>query len=146
MAKLYAFGTIIFNIIVFGQSLLPATATKAKCQGSKSCGAKGFFKDGNCDDHNNNCGCGWDGGDCCGKNGKKYQYSYCRKCRCRDPAKQHLAGRCPVYDILVWTTIQLGFAICKQLRLRTLTHSFTHTPDLLLYCFLRRRQHSPHDH
>merc|ERR1712147_291354 len=42
-------------------------------------------EDGNCDDKNNNCGCGWDGGDCCGINGDKFQRSYCKKCECRDP-------------------------------------------------------------
>jgi len=35
-----------------------------------------------CDDDNNNCGCAWDGGDCCGKNVRK---NYCKKCECLDP-------------------------------------------------------------
>lgn len=34
-----------------------------------------------CDDGNNNCGCGWDGGDCCGNN----NMNYCDDCECLDP-------------------------------------------------------------
>merc|ERR1712054_66368 len=43
--------------------------------------------DGNCDDQNNNCGCGWDGGDCCGTT-KDYDYLYCTECKCLDPKNQ----------------------------------------------------------
>merc|ERR1711881_190046 len=51
------------------------------------CGAGGTFKgDGYCDDGNNNCGCQYDGGDCCGKSGKKSQFKYCKTCTCQDPA------------------------------------------------------------
>ena len=63
------------------ETCTPKTTAKPRpktTQCSKKCGSKGFVKDGNCDDNNNNCGCGWDGGDCCGKNGKKHQYSYCK--------------------------------------------------------------------
>ena len=38
--------------------------------------------DGECDDPNNNCGCDWDGGDCCGSHNG---YSYCSQCECLDP-------------------------------------------------------------
>ena len=64
--------------------------TKKPCAGSKKCGSPFYVADGNCDDNNNNCGCDWDGGDCCGSSGKKYQYSYCKMCACLDPEKQHL--------------------------------------------------------
>ena len=40
---------------------------------------------GQCDDDNNNCGCGWDGGDCCGSNVNK---SYCKECKCLDPTNE----------------------------------------------------------
>jgi len=36
-----------------------------------------------CDDENNNEGCDWDGGDCCGPDVKT---TYCSKCECLDPA------------------------------------------------------------
>ena len=36
-------------------------------------------KDGQCDDVNNNPGCGWDGGDCCGNNVVK---QHCTDCKC----------------------------------------------------------------
>ena len=38
--------------------------------------------DNYCDDGNNNEGCGYDGGDCCGSNANK---TYCQKCQCLDP-------------------------------------------------------------
>jgi hypothetical protein len=53
---------------------------------TKSCGSLGYYDDGFCDDNNNNCGCGWDGGDCCGTSGKLKQYQYCTACQCLDPA------------------------------------------------------------
>ena len=43
-----------------------------------------------CDDDNNNCGCQWDGGDCCGED-NKYDSNYCTECACKDPAAK--AGR-----------------------------------------------------
>ena len=36
-----------------------------------------------CDDENNNCGCEWDGGDCCGDDVKT---KYCKECLCLDPS------------------------------------------------------------
>merc|ERR1712084_161337 len=55
---------------------------KKKCSDSK-CGAANYKGDGNCDDENNNCGCDFDGGDCCLKAVVK---KYCKKCECIDPA------------------------------------------------------------
>ena len=50
------------------------------------CGSKGYDNDGFCDANNNNAGCNWDGGDCCGLN--KGRYQYCKKdakrCKCQD--------------------------------------------------------------
>merc|ERR1712032_1498384 len=58
-----------------------------KCDKSKNkCGAAKFKGDGNCDDDNNNCGCDYDGGDCCAKTLKKaVEKKYCEKCECLDP-------------------------------------------------------------
>ena len=50
------------------------------CTGT--CENLGWKGDGFCDDVNNNCGCDWDGGDCCGNNVNTY---YCTKCDCLDP-------------------------------------------------------------
>ena len=62
----------------------PAKAGVPKaCAGR--CGSAQFVGDGNCDDDNNNCGCTWDGGDCCGSKGIKLQYSYCKECARKDP-------------------------------------------------------------
>merc|ERR1712167_432077 len=46
------------------------------------CGSPKYKGDGNCDDDNNNDGCAFDGGDCCGKSVVK---KYCSKCACLDP-------------------------------------------------------------
>jgi len=54
-----------------------------ECTGS--CGFPHWAKDSWCDDENNNCGCGWDGGACCGDNVKK---NFCETCACLDPSKQ----------------------------------------------------------
>ena len=45
-----------------------------------SCGQVKWKGDKNCDDENNNAGCNWDGGDCCGPN----NYAYCKQCKCLD--------------------------------------------------------------
>ena len=47
-----------------------------------ACGSPQWFKDGYCDDDNNNAQCGWDGGDCCGNN---VNTQYCTDCSCLDP-------------------------------------------------------------
>ena len=49
----------------------------------KCCKAGLHFKgDYHCDDENNNRGCGYDGGDCCGS---KVYINYCSECKCKDP-------------------------------------------------------------
>ena len=47
------------------------------CYGS--CGFAPYKGDGNCDDNNNNCGCAYDGGDCCAKSvtGGTVNTKYC---------------------------------------------------------------------
>ena len=49
------------------------------------CGAPHWKGDNWCDDENNNEGCDWDGGDCCGPDVRD---KYCTKCECLDPEKQ----------------------------------------------------------
>ena len=51
----------------------------------KGCATPAYSGDDFCDDENNNCGCDWDGGDCCGKN--KHS-TYCDVCACLDPDAQ----------------------------------------------------------
>jgi len=43
------------------------------------CIKEGWKGDGSCDDHNNNPGCNWDGGDCCGDDVVE---TYCTDCKC----------------------------------------------------------------
>ena len=51
-----------------------------ECSGT--CGNFDWKGDNSCDDQNNNCGCEWDGGDCCGSN---VNTVYCSACECLDP-------------------------------------------------------------
>merc|ERR1712151_809728 len=57
--------------------------TKQTC--SKKCGSPSWTGDGVCDDNNNNCGCGWDKGDCCGDSSNKNQFAHCKNCKCLNP-------------------------------------------------------------
>ena len=49
---------------------------------SSICGFPDYKGDDYCDDENNNCGCEWDGGDCCGSN---VNTNYCAACECLEP-------------------------------------------------------------
>merc|ERR1711939_874182 len=68
---------------------------KHKVKGcTAKCTVPKYIGDGNCDDENNNCGCKYDGGDCCGKNVKK---AYCKECKCKDPnykEDKNCKGKC----------------------------------------------------
>ena len=48
----------------------------------ETCHTAAYKGDNYCDDGNNNCGCEWDGGDCCGR---KVDTTYCSACECLDP-------------------------------------------------------------
>merc|ERR1711881_425244 len=54
--------------------------TKYACD--SECAKKNWVADTFCDDANNNCGCDWDGGDCCGDTNN---FSLCTDCTCQDP-------------------------------------------------------------
>ena len=45
------------------------------------CGSPWYAIDSFCDDDNNNVGCNWDNGACCGDNVDK---KYCKLCECHD--------------------------------------------------------------
>ena len=47
-----------------------------------TCYKESWKGDGSCDDYNNNCGCEWDGGDCCGND---VNIDWCSDCQCLDP-------------------------------------------------------------
>merc|ERR1712176_877672 len=62
----------------------PDNQQSGNCKGT--CGQAKFKGDNNCDDDNNNCGCEYDGGDCCPKTNKgPVNKKYCKKCECLDP-------------------------------------------------------------
>ena len=49
---------------------------------SDTCGEPNRKGDNYCNDENNNCGCEWDGADCCGSNVNTF---LCSDCECLDP-------------------------------------------------------------
>merc|ERR1712187_85174 len=55
------------------------------------CGSKDFVGDKFCDDNNNNAGCNWDKGDCCGPDNK---YKFCTECKCKDCTFQVILDKC----------------------------------------------------
>ena len=56
---------------------LPTAPTPSGC--TDTCYDPNWKGNGYCDDENNNCGCEWDGGDCCGSNVNK---DHCSACEC----------------------------------------------------------------
>ena len=54
------------------------------------CGSPHWKGDKICDDDNNNAGCDFDGGDCCGKDVETH---YCDKCECLEKKKKVKAAR-----------------------------------------------------
>ena len=59
----------------------PSGPPSGLCKGS--CEDEGYKGDNYCDDGNNNCGCEYDGGDCCNPDAN---FSYCVfPCLCLDP-------------------------------------------------------------
>jgi len=88
-----------------GPAVKTAYCKECKCKDPKykpsgsckaTCGSKKFRGDGICDDENNNCGCGYDDGDCCAKSvkGGKVEKQYCKICACKDPKYKGTAGAC----------------------------------------------------
>ena len=57
---------------------------------NESCFELYWKGDGHCDDENNNSGCGWDGGDCCGLD---VDTSYCTECACLDQDSGYMHKR-----------------------------------------------------
>merc|ERR1712010_164164 len=77
---------------------------KHKVKGcNATCKSPKYIGDGNCDE-NNNCGCEFDGGDCCAKSvkGGKVQTAYCKQCQCKDPkhAVKGCKAKCTVPDYI----------------------------------------------
>ena len=55
-----------------------------------SCACVAWKGDNTCDDANNNAGCNWDGGDCCGAK----NYEHCKDCKCLDCTYVHKKDAC----------------------------------------------------
>merc|ERR1711983_366616 len=59
-----------------------ASPTTTTAPPSTGCGFPQWQGDGYCDDDNNNDGCDYDGGDCCGDD---VNTKFCTECECLDP-------------------------------------------------------------
>ena len=57
------------------------SSTVGCCFNINICVSPDYYRDGICDDENNNQECNWDGGDCCGDN---VNTDYCMHCDCLD--------------------------------------------------------------
>merc|ERR1712210_348698 len=88
-AKSVKCGVVKKNYCKACQCLDPKNKGKADPNCKGTCGEPKYKADGNCDDNNNNCGCDYDGGDCCGVNVKK---TYCKQCKCLDPNYKKPSG------------------------------------------------------
>jgi len=66
----------------------PTPSPPSSTAAPATCGNQNWKGDNYCDDENNNSGCEWDGGDCCGDN---VNTQYCKECACLDPSVK--AGR-----------------------------------------------------
>merc|ERR1719158_1936634 len=67
----------------------PTTTAAPAPPPSDACGYPQWKGDNYCDDGNNNAGCEWDGGDCCGDDVNE---QYCSACECLDPSMQGVCG------------------------------------------------------
>merc|ERR1711939_1031039 len=73
-------GLVGKNYCKLCQCLDPDNQSDLDCEGT--CDDESKQGDGRCDDANNNCGCLYDGGDCCGDN---VNTDFCEICACNDP-------------------------------------------------------------
>jgi len=74
------FGMINLNIVLSQSYLGNEGGDRRRTRGG--CELPDYKGDGYCDDENNNAGCEYDGGDCCGNDVNK---DYCYDCECKDP-------------------------------------------------------------
>ena len=71
---------MIYFLSIFIAFLLQLEdGNNADIECSGNCFLLNWKGDNKCDDQNNNCGCDWDGGDCCGSN---VNTQYCSACEC----------------------------------------------------------------
>jgi len=80
---------------------------ESTCPSDGDCGKAAWKEDGFCDDGNNNCGCNWDGGDCCDS---ASNFDYCSDCYCLDPNEipdGSCGGSC-------WSHIYSGDGFCDD--------------------------------
>ena len=64
----------------------------------KGCLVESWAGDGACDDGNNNAGCDYDGGDCCGP---FVDTTFCSICECLDPNAQQPSGKIKEFKLVV---------------------------------------------
>ena len=108
MLELDAIGMAVIVVVT---STIPSTYCDAcECLDPSQlggCGVPKYKGDNFCDDENNNVGCDYDGGDCCGK----INDTYCNICQCLDPSFQcqysDNYSNCPNWAASGYCTLQI---------------------------------------
>ena len=77
-------GASCATVAILSLLLTVPVVTAEKC--NTTCDSLTGWRDGFCDDENNNCGCDWDGGDCCRAHSNK---KFCSDCLCLEPKDCH---------------------------------------------------------
>merc|ERR1712156_42123 len=93
MYKVVAFALSFTVIAIYGFKLEANEPSTRK----EGCIVPSWRGDNYCDDGNNNEGCDYDGGDCCGSNVNK---TYCQNCECLDPNNGDLPPQCTNYNLM----------------------------------------------
>ena len=97
------------NTPITSSTVFPPDITTTSSN-STDCGSPQWFGDNYCDDENNNELCGWDGGDCCGKD---VVTTFCSACECLDPNGASPNTTAPP-NICEYDPYLLGNQICNN--------------------------------
>ena len=74
---------VLSTVLLFSATTSTTTSTTTSpLSTTNTCQYPQYKGDDYCDDGNNNAGCNWDGGDCCGNH---VDQDYCQECLCKDP-------------------------------------------------------------
>jgi len=87
-----------------------ASPTTTTAPPSTGCGFPQWQGDGYCDDDNNNDGCDYDGGDCCGDD---VNTNFCTECECLDPDFEDGGDDCEDLWWSSWCEGKKKWGLCK---------------------------------
>eukprot|EP00750_Incisomonas_marina_P004464 INCI13473.11.p1 GENE.INCI13473.11~~INCI13473.11.p1 ORF type:complete len:906 (-),score=119.40 INCI13473.11:212-2929(-) len=120
----------LFMLNTTSAQAVPSPQTGANCEGGCNSGTE-RVANGKCNNGNNNCGCGWDGGDCCLPSVMPDQFSNCGgsvELCCLDPTG--VSSTTPRVEVTDDMCIRLACVLLSFIRLHSL---FTQQSPLLLH-------------